>query len=60
MNTEVIKNFTLQIKSFGENEIRESVSKVYIFTCRNCQKEFTMRNNQYDEVEFTLSTFNEL
>ena len=55
MNTEVIENFTLQIKSSGGNEIGESLSKVYIFTCRNCQKELTMRNNQYDEVEFTLS-----
>lgn len=55
MNIEVIKNFTLQIKSSGGNEIGESVSKVYIFTCRNCQKEFTMRINKYDEVEFTLS-----
>ena len=40
MDTEVIKNFTLQIKNYGGNEIDESVSKAYIFTCRNCQKEF--------------------
>ena len=55
MYTQVIKIFTIQIKPSGGNEIGESVSKVYIFTCRNCQKEFTMRINKYDEVEFTLS-----
>ena len=55
MYTQVIKIFTLQIKPSGGNEIGESVSKVYIFTCRNCQKEFTMQFNNYDEVEFTLS-----
>ena len=60
MYTQVIKIFTLQIKPSGGNEIGESVSKVYIFTCRNCQKEFTMQFNNYDKVEFTLSTFNEL
>ena len=55
MYTQVIKIFTLQIKPSGGNEIGVSVSKVYIFTCRNCQKEFTMQFNNYDEVEFTLS-----
>jgi hypothetical protein len=40
MNTEAIKNFTLQIKNYGGNEIGESVSKAYIFTCRKRQKEF--------------------
>lgn len=55
MYTQVIKIFTLQIKPSGGNEIGESVSKVYIFTCRNCQKEFTMQFNNYDEVDFTLS-----
>ena len=60
MYTQVIKIFTLQIKPSGGNEIGESVSKVYIFTCRNCQKEFRIPIKKSDEIEYTLFTFNEL
>jgi len=60
MNTEVIKNFTLQIKTYEGNGIGESISKSYIFTCRNCQKEFRIPIKKSDEIEYTLFTFNEL
>lgn len=60
MNTEAIKNFTLQIKNYGGNEIGATVSKAYIFTCRNCQKEFRIPIKKSDEIEYTLFTFNEL
>lgn len=55
MNTEAIKSFTLQIKNYGGNEIGESVSKAYIFTCRKRQKEFRIPIKKSDEIEYTLS-----
>ena len=41
MNSEVIKNFTLEIKKEKESEeIGQDVSREYVFQCRNCQQEF--------------------
>ena len=59
MNSEVIKNFTLEIKK-EENEseeIGQDVSREYVFQCRNCQQEFPRVSAKLDpsEIEFALS-----
>ena len=60
MNSEVIKNFTLEIKKENESEeIGQDVSREYVFQCRNCQQEFpraTPGSGKLDpsEIEFAL------
>ena len=59
MNSEVIKNFILEIKK-EENEseeIGQDVSREYVFQCRNCQQEFPRVSAKLDpsEIEFALS-----
>ena len=58
MNSEIIKNFTLEIKKEKESEeIGQDVSRVYVFQCRNCQQEFLRISAKLDpsEIEFALS-----
>ena len=58
MNSEVIKNFTLEIKKENESEeIGQDVSREYVFQCRNCQQEFPRVSAKLDpsEIEFALS-----
>ena len=40
MNSEVVKNFILEIRKKEPEEIGQNVSRVSVFQCRNCQKEF--------------------
>jgi hypothetical protein len=59
MNTEVIKNFRLEIKKYSPKEIDEFKSEEYIFSCRNCQEKFRMQiekeHMKYYDIEFNLS-----
>ena len=58
MNSEVIKNFTLEIKKEKESEeIGHDVPREYVFQCRNCQQEFPRVSPKLDpsEIEFALS-----
>ncbi len=59
MNSEVIKNFILEIKKEKEFEEigQQDVSREYVFQCRNCQQEFPRVSAKLDpsEIEFALS-----
>ena len=59
MNSEVIKNFILEIKKEEKEseEIGQNVSREYVFQCRNCQQEFPRVSAKLDplEIEFALS-----
>ena len=58
MNSEVIKNFILEIKKEKESEeIGQDVSREYVFQYRNCQQEFPRVSAKLDpsEIEFALS-----
>jgi hypothetical protein len=57
MNSEVIKNFILEIRKKESEEIAQNVSREYVFQCRNCQKEFPKASAKLDpsEIEFALS-----
>ena len=57
MNSEVIKNFTLEIRKNEPEEIGQDVSREYVFQCRNCQQEFPRVSAKLDpsEIEFALS-----
>ena len=59
MNSEVIKNFILEIKKENEAEEigQQDVSREYVFQCRNCQQEFPRVSAKLDpsEIEFALS-----
>ena len=59
MNSEVIKNFILEIKKEKESEEigQQDVSREYVFQCRNCQQEFPRVSAKLDpsEIEFALS-----
>ena len=57
MNSEVVKNFTLEIRKKEPEEIGQNVSRVSIFQCRNCQKEFPRVSEKLNpsEIEFALS-----
>ena len=57
MNSEVVKNFTLEITKKESEEIGQNVSKGYVFQCRNCQQEFPRVSTKLNpsEIEFALS-----
>ena len=57
MNSEVIKNFTLEIRKNEPEEIGQDVSREYVFQCRNCQQEFPRVSVKLNpsEIEFALS-----
>ena len=57
MKSEVIKNFTLEIRKNDPEEIGQDVSREYVFQCRNCQQEFPRVSAKLDpsEIEFALS-----
>ena len=59
MNSEVIKNFILEIKkeNAAEEIGQQDVSREYVFQCRNCQQEFPRVSAKLDpsEIEFALS-----
>ena len=57
MNSEVIKNFTLEIRKKESEETRQDVFREHVFQCRNCQQEFPRVSAKLDpsEIEFSLS-----
>jgi hypothetical protein len=57
MNSEVVKNFILEIRKKEPKEIGQNVSRISVFQCRNCQKEFPIESEKLypSEIEFSLS-----
>ena len=39
MNSEVVKNFRLEIRKEEPQKIGQTIFQTYIFECRNCQTE---------------------
>jgi|GEM_PF-2547633 len=57
MNSEVIKNFQLEIKTHKPEEIGQSTYREYLFICTNCQEEWNILDSKLDpsKLEFDLS-----
>jgi hypothetical protein len=56
MNSEVVKNFTLEIKIHESKEFGDVAYREYLFTCRNCSKEFSIPYDiEPSKLEFDLS-----
>ena len=56
MNSEVIKNFILEIKTHKPKEIGHIAYREYLFTCRNCSKELLVPDEiEPSKLEFDLS-----
>jgi hypothetical protein len=57
MNSEVIKNFRLEIQTYTPEEIGQSKYKEYLFICRNCQAQSRRLEAKLDplKLEFVLS-----
>ncbi len=56
MNSEVVKNFTLEIKTQEPKEFGNVTDREYLFTCRNCSKEFCIPYDiEPSKLEFDLS-----
>jgi len=56
MNSEVIKNFTLEIKTHPSQETDDISNREYLFTCRNCSKELLISDEpEPSKLEFDLS-----
>lgn len=56
MNSEVVKNFTLEIKTHKPKEFGDIAYREQLFTCRNCSKELRIPYNiKPSKLEFDLS-----
>lgn len=62
MNSEVVKNFKLEIRKGDSSDTGQTASETYVFECKNCQKklkiEESVRGSKIIDplrVEFDLS-----